>query len=55
MNKKIKILMLSDIILSPSGVATQTKYIVDALLKSGNKNPTCTSKYRNFHLKIIDA
>ena len=35
MNKKIKVFTLSDMPLSPSGVGTQTKYICDALLKSG--------------------
>ena len=35
MNKKIKILTISDHPLSPSGVGTQTKYIIEALLKSG--------------------
>ncbi len=33
--KKIKVLTLSDHPLLPSGVATQTKYIIEALLKSG--------------------
>ena len=32
---KIKVLTLSDHPLLPSGVATQTKYIIEALLKSG--------------------
>ncbi len=35
MNKKIKVLTLSDHPLSPSGVGTQTKYIIEALLKTG--------------------
>ena len=35
MEKKIKVFTLSDMPLSPSGVGTQTKYICDALLKSG--------------------
>jgi glycosyltransferase involved in cell wall biosynthesis len=33
--KKIKILTISDMPLSPSGVGTQTKYICDALLNTG--------------------
>ena len=33
--KKKKILVLSDHPLSPSGVGTQTKYIIEALLQSG--------------------
>jgi len=34
-DKKIKILTISDHPLSPSGVGTQTKYVCEALLKSG--------------------
>jgi glycosyltransferase involved in cell wall biosynthesis len=35
MNKKIKVLTISDHPLSPSGVGTQTKYVCQALLESG--------------------
>lgn len=35
MTKKIKVLTLSDHPFSPSGVGTQTKYVLEALLKSG--------------------
>ena len=35
-NKKIKVLTISDHPLSPSGVGTQTKYVCEGLLKSGN-------------------
>ena len=35
MEKKIKVLTISDMPLSPSGVGTQTKYMCEALLKSG--------------------
>ena len=35
MDKKIKVFTLSDMPLSPSGVGTQTRYICEALLKSG--------------------
>tara|TARA_Y100001937_G_scaffold119372_1_gene175035 strand:- start:1391 stop:2659 length:1269 start_codon:yes stop_codon:yes gene_type:complete len=35
MDKKIKVLTLSDMPLSPSGVGTQTRYMCEALLKSG--------------------
>ena len=35
MDKKIKVLTLSDHPLSPSGVGTQTKYVIEALLESG--------------------
>ncbi len=34
-NEKIKVLTLSDHPLSPSGVGTQTKYVMDALLRTG--------------------
>mgnify|MGYP003679062075 FL=1 len=33
--KKIKILTLSDHPMSPSGVGTQTKYMIEAMLKTG--------------------
>tara|TARA_R110000824_G_scaffold41357_11_gene123128 strand:+ start:3297 stop:4559 length:1263 start_codon:yes stop_codon:yes gene_type:complete len=35
MNKKIKVLTISDMPFSPSGVAGQTKYMIEALLKTG--------------------
>jgi glycosyltransferase involved in cell wall biosynthesis len=35
MSKKIKVLTISDHPLSPSGVGTQTKYVIEALLQSG--------------------
>ena len=35
MTDKIKILTLSDHPLSPSGVGTQTKYIIEGLLRTG--------------------
>ncbi len=35
MDKKIKVLTISDMPLSPSGVGTQTKYMCEALLKTG--------------------
>ena len=36
MSKKIKVLTLGDHPLSPSGVGSQTKYVCEALLKTGN-------------------
>ena len=40
MNKK-KILVLADHPLSPSGVGTQTKYMIEALLKTGRYQFIC--------------
>ena len=40
MNKK-KILVLSDHPLSPSGVGTQTRYMIEALLKTGRYQFVC--------------
>jgi hypothetical protein len=40
MSKK-KILVLSDHPLSPSGVGTQTKYMIEALLKTGRYQFIC--------------
>ena len=39
--KKTKIMVLSDHPLSPSGVGTQTKYMIEALLKTGRYSFTC--------------
>ena len=41
MDKKIKVFVISDMILSPSGVGTQTKYMVDALVKTGRYEFIC--------------
>ena len=50
MNKK-KILVLSDHPLSPSGVGTQTKYMIEALLKTGRYQFVCLGgamKHNNY-------
>lgn len=41
MDKKIKVLVLSDHPLSPSGVGTQTRYMIEALLKTGKFQFLC--------------
>ena len=41
MNKKIKILTISDHPLSPSGVGTQTRYMIEAMLKTGKYQFIC--------------
>ena len=41
MEKKIKVLVLSDHPLSPSGVGTQTRYMIEALLKTGKFQFVC--------------
>ena len=40
-NKKIKVLVLSDHPLAPSGVGTQTKYMIDALIGTGRYQFVC--------------
>ena len=40
-NKKIKVLILSDHPLSPSGVGTQTKYVIESLLKTDKFSFIC--------------
>ena len=40
-NKKIKVLTISDHPLSPSGVGTQTRYIIEALLETGKFQFNC--------------
>lgn len=39
--EKIKLLMISDIPLAASGVGTQTKYIIEGLIKTGRYKITC--------------
>ena len=49
--KKIKVLMISDHPMAPSGVGTQTKYIVEALLDSGKFKVSCLGgavKHENY-------
>jgi len=41
MDKKIKVLMIADHPLSPSGVGTQTKYVCEALLNTGRYSIVC--------------
>jgi len=41
MNEKIKILVLSDHPLSPSGVGTQTKYMIEAMLRTNKYKFVC--------------
>ena len=47
--KKTKILVLSDHPLSPSGVGTQTKYMIEALLKTGRYSFTCLGGAMKHH------
>jgi len=57
MNKKIKVLTLSDHPLSPSGVGTQTKYVCEALLKSGRFSIISLGgamKHHDYRPKIIE-
>jgi hypothetical protein len=56
MNKK-KILVLSDHPLSPSGVGTQTKYMIEALLKTGRYQFICLGgaiKHANYDPSTVD-
>jgi glycosyltransferase involved in cell wall biosynthesis len=56
MNKK-KILVLADHPLSPSGVGTQTKYFIEALLKTGRYQFVCLGgaiKHNSYEQQSID-
>ena len=49
--KKIKVLVLSDHPMSPSGVGTQTRYVVEALLRTGKFSFICLGgavKHQNY-------
>jgi len=55
--KKTKILVLSDHPLSPSGVGTQTKYFIEALLKTGRYQFICLGgaiKHMDYQPKQVD-
>jgi len=56
MDKKIKILTLSDHPMSPSGVGTQTKYFIEALLKTGKFQFVCLGgavKHEDYRIQKI--
>lgn len=56
MEKKIKVLTLSDHPLSPSGVGTQTKYFIEALLKTGKFQFICLGgamKHENYDAQKV--
>jgi glycosyltransferase involved in cell wall biosynthesis len=56
MNKK-KVLVLSDHPLSPSGVGTQTKYMIEALLKTGRYQFICLGgamKHQDYRPQRVD-
>jgi glycosyltransferase involved in cell wall biosynthesis len=51
MSKKIKVLVISDHPYSPSGVGTQTRYMVESLLRTGDFSFTCLGgavKHRDY-------
>ena len=55
--KKKKILILSDHPLSPSGVGTQTKYMIEALLKTGRYQVVCLAgamKHQDYTPKQVE-
>jgi len=55
--KKTKILVLSDHPLSPSGVGTQTKYMIEALLKTGRYQFVCLGgaiKHANYQPQRVE-
>ena len=57
MSKKIKILTLSDHPLSPSGVGTQTKYVIEALLKTGRYSVVSLGgaiRHENYQPVVVD-
>jgi glycosyltransferase involved in cell wall biosynthesis len=55
--KKTKVLVLSDHPLSPSGVGTQTRYMIDALLKTGRYQFVCLGgamKHHSYQPQRVD-
>ena len=57
MSDKIKVLVLSDHPFAPSGVGTQTKYIIEALLETGRYKFVCFGgaiKHENYTPQKVD-
>ena len=58
MKEKIKVLVIADHPLSPSGVGTQTRYMLESLLETGDYSFTCLGgaiKHENYSpIKIDD-
>tara|TARA_Y100001937_G_scaffold38616_1_gene54929 strand:- start:13034 stop:14299 length:1266 start_codon:yes stop_codon:yes gene_type:complete len=57
MTKKYKILTISDSPLAPSGVGTQTRYMIDSLLNTGEFSFTCIAgalKHNDYRTKLIE-
>ena len=57
MIEKKKILVLSDHPLSPSGVGTQTKYMIEALLETGRYKFVCLGgamKHNDYRPQKVD-
>ena len=57
MNTKTKILILGDHPLSPSGVGTQIKYMIDSLYKTGKYQFICLGgavKHHDYRPQKID-
>ena len=55
--KKNKVLVLSDHPLSPSGVGSQTKYMIEALLKTGRYKFICLGgamKHQDYRPQKVD-
>ena len=55
--EKKKVLVLSDHPLSPSGVGTQTKYMIEALLKTGRYQFICFGgalKHKNYQPQRVE-
>jgi len=56
-NKKTKVLILADHPLSPSGVGTQTRYMIESLLKTGKYTFLCFGgaiKHDNYEPNTVD-
>ena len=56
--KKKKILTISDHPLSPSGVGTQTKYMIEALLKTGRYEFVCLGgamKHASYEPQMVES
>ena len=57
MTKKYKILTISDSPMAPSGVGTQTRYMIDSLLNTGEFSFTCIAgalKHHDYRTQLVE-
>ena len=58
MDKKIKVLVIADHPLAPSGVGTQTRYVCESLIRSGKFSLVCLGgavKHNDYTVQRVEG